>query len=86
MATQRDLQTRKAEFSAASIVAIVAAVVSFFITAGWGIVLAVVAMISGAVGFLMAIAPGVRGGIASVLSVMAGAAAIVVALIKLVVF
>lgn len=84
MARRTALQTRKAEFSIASVVAIVSAVISFFLSAGWGILLAGIAIIAGVVGFIMAIAPGVRGGIASVFSILAGGAGVVVALIKLI--
>ncbi len=75
----------KAKFSAPSIAAVVAAIVSFFVSGGWGLVLAIGAICLGAVGFVMALAPRVRGGLTSMFSLLAGAAGVVVALIKIVV-
>ena len=80
-----NVPARRAQFSGASLVAVVTAVVSFFLSAGWGMLLAGVAIIAGVIGFALAIAPGVRGGIASILSIIGGGGAVVVALIKLVV-
>jgi hypothetical protein len=73
-----------ATFSTASIVAILAAVGSFF--TGWflGLLLALVAIGFGAIGLLAAAAPHRRGGILSVLSIAGGLLGIVLAVVKLV--
>lgn len=84
-ATRDVREPRQAKFSIPSIIAIVAAIISFFLHAGWGLVLAGVAILFGIVGFVMALAPGIRGGVVSVVSMFAGGAGILVAVIKLLV-
>jgi hypothetical protein len=70
-------------FSVPSIIAIIAAIGSFMVGAGWGFVLAIVAIVAGLIGILMALAPGVRGGIVSAVSVVLGVIGIIAAVIKL---
>jgi hypothetical protein len=70
-------------FSVPSILAIVCAILSF-VTGGWGLFLAIAAIILGLVGVLLALSPRVRGGLMSVFSVLAGLLGIVVALFKVV--
>ena len=73
--------------SLASIIAILAALVSFYCSSrGWefrALLLAFVAIGAGLVGGLRALSPRVSGGILSMLAVALGAIAIVVALIAL---
>lgn len=73
-----------AQFSLVSILAIVAAIASFFVGAGLGFFLAIAAIVLGAIGAIMAIMPGVRGGIMSVFAVLAGVIGIVAAIVRLV--
>ena len=75
-------EVTKPHFSIPSIIAIVAAIVSFGTGAFWGTVLALVAIIFGVIGVLLSFAPGVRGGMISTFSLLAGVIGIVVALIK----
>lgn len=79
----RRLRARPA-FSLPSIIAIIAAVTSFFVGAGWGLILAIVAIVAGVIGLAMALAPGVRGGIISFVSIAAGLLGIIAAVLKLV--
>ena len=72
-------------FSIPSIIAIIAAVASFFVGAGMGFVLAIVAIVAGLIGVLMSLSPRVRGGVVSVFSIVAGAIGIIAAVIKLIV-
>jgi hypothetical protein len=74
--------TTKATFSLPSIIAIVAALASFAVGAFWGFILALIAIVFGFIGVAMALSSRVRGGMVSVLSIIAAAAAIVVAGIK----
>ena len=75
--------------SAASILAIVCALVSFFLSARGreflALFAAIVAIGAGLLGGLRALSPRVSGGILSILAVLLGAVAIVVALIALIV-
>ncbi len=72
----------KPHFSIPSIIAVAAAIASFFVSAGTGIVLAIIAIIFGVFGFLLSLAPSVRGGVMSVFSLILAAIGIVVAIIK----
>ncbi len=72
----------KPHFSIPSIIAIAAAIASFFVSAGGGFILAIVAIIFGVIGILLSMAPSVRGGFISFFSLIAGAIGIVVAIIK----
>jgi len=73
---------KKASFSIASIIAVVAAIFSFKVGAIAGLFLAGVAIFFGIVGIVLALAPGIRGGFASILAVFAGAIGVVAAVIK----
>lgn len=72
----------KAHFSIPSIIAIGAAIASYFVNAVGGFILALVAIFFGVIGAVMALFPGVRGGFVSVLSLLIAAVALVVAVIK----
>ncbi len=75
----------KPHFSIPSIIAIAAAIASFFVSAGGGFILAIVAIIFGVIGILVSLAPSVRGGFISILSLIVGAIGIVVAIVKAVI-
>ena len=74
---------RGASFSIFSIVALVCAVLSFVSSGGWGLLLAVLAIVSGGIGVLLALLPGTRGGVVSLVSAIAGVVGIGVAIAKL---
>lgn len=71
-----------ASFSIPSIIAIVAAFLSFNAGAAMGFFLALIAILFGVIGVTIALSPTKRGGVASTFAVLAGAVGIVVALIK----
>jgi hypothetical protein len=72
------------EFSIPSIVAILCAIGSFMFGAGLGFLLAVVAIVAGLIGVVLALSPRVRGGMMSVVSVAAGLIGIIAAVFRLV--
>ena len=72
----------KPHFSIPSIIAIAAAIGSFFAHAGSGFALAIVAIIFGVIGFFLSLAPSVRGGFVSIVSMILACIAVVVAIIK----
>jgi hypothetical protein len=71
-------------FSIPSILAIIAAVVSFRAGATLGLLCAITAIVLGLVGFLLALAPGTRGGIVSIISIVCGLIGIIAAVFKLI--
>ena len=72
----------KAHFSIPSLIALGAAICSFFVNAAAGFALAIVAIIFGMIGFALALSPRVRGGIVSVFSLIVAAIGILVAIAK----
>jgi len=72
----------KARFSIPSIIAIIAAFASFGVGAFGGFILAIVAIIFGLIGLMLSMAPSVRGGVVSMLSLGIACIAIVAAVIK----
>lgn len=74
--------TDKAAFSIPSILSIVAAIFSFKVGAIMGLLLAGVAIVFGAVGFLLSLSPAKRGGIFSILGVAGGAIGVIAAVVK----
>lgn len=70
-------------YSLPSLLAIIAAIASFFFGAGLGFVLAVAAIALGVIGMLLAASPSIRGGIISIISVGAGLLGIIAAVLKL---
>jgi hypothetical protein len=84
MADLTTTRASKQHFSIPSILAIICAVVSFTSHAGWGFFLAIAAIILGVIGFLIALMPGVRGGIVSMISIVAGLIGIIAAILKLI--
>ena len=78
-----EVQTREAaKFSIPSIIAIVAAIASFPVSALMGFLLAVVAVIFGAIGIILSLSPRVRGGVVSTLAIFAGMLGVLAALVK----
>ena len=63
----------------------ICAIGSFVTGAGWGFVLAIVAIILGGIGVMLALAPQTRGGVASVISILAGAIGIIGAVIRMII-
>jgi hypothetical protein len=74
----------EASFSLPSILAIIAAIVSFFVSGGVGFLLAILAIVLGLIGVLLSLSPNVRGGVTSTVSILIGAIGIVVAILKVV--
>lgn len=74
--------------SVASIVAIIAALLSFYLSSQnnwmWGLIAAIVAIAAGALGSVKALSPHVRGGILSIAAVVLGVIAIIVALLAMI--
>ena len=79
--------TRRAQpaFSIPSILAMICAVASFAVGPGKGFFLAILAIILGGIGVMLALAPQTRGGIASVISILLGAIGIIAAVIRMIV-
>jgi hypothetical protein len=72
----------KAHFSLPSLIAIGAAIASFFVGAFGGFILALIAIGFGIIGVVLSMAPSVRGGFISILSLIAGGIGIIVAVVK----
>ncbi|RYD60286.1 MAG: hypothetical protein EOP84_37160 [Verrucomicrobiaceae bacterium] len=73
----------KAAFSIPSIIAVIAAFFSFRMGAAGGFVLACVAIGFGVLGFILSLAPSVRGGIISFIGIIAGLIGIIAAIVKI---
>ncbi len=71
-------------YSIPSLLAVAAAVGSFATGAIFGTILAIAAIVLGAIGALLALSPRVRGGMMSVIAIGAGLLGIVAAVFKLV--
>jgi hypothetical protein len=74
--------TTRARFSIPSIIAILCALASFPAGAFAGFVLAMIAVVFGGIGFLLAFSSRVRGGVVSTLAVLGGVLGLVAAVIK----
>ena len=74
-------QTRP-HFSIPSLIALGAAIASFFVSALGGFILALVAIAFGILGFVLAMSPSIRGGFVSMLSLGLAVIAILVAIAK----
>jgi hypothetical protein len=72
----------KPHFSIPSLIAIAAAIASFFVSPSSGFLLAMVAIGFGVLGLLLSFAPSIRGGVVSILSMVLACIGIVVAIIK----
>ena len=78
-----EAQTREAaKYSIPSIIAIVAAIASFPAGAFFGFLLAIIAVIFGAIGIVLSLSPRLRGGVISTLAIFAGMLGILAALVK----
>ncbi len=69
-------------FSLPSILAILAAIGSFFVGAFMQVLLAIAAIVLGVLGILLSISPARRGGVISILSIIIGVLAIVIAILR----
>jgi hypothetical protein len=83
MAERQLVRVQHPEYSLPSLLAIGAAIASFFFGAFLGLVLAVAAIVLGVIGMLLAASPSIRGGIISIISVLAGLLGIIAAVFKL---
>ena len=72
----------RASVSIPAIISLIAAILSFATGAFWGFMLAIVAIIFGVIGVVMALSPNVRGGFISMLSLFAGGIGLIAAVIK----
>jgi hypothetical protein len=72
----------QASFSIPSIIALIAALMSFFVGALGGVVLALIGFAFGMIGFLLSLSPSRRGGIVSILSMGIAMIAMVAAGVK----
>ena len=68
--------------SVPAVVAIIAAIASFFVAPLWSFILAIVAVIGGALGFLAAASPRVSGGIISIIAIVVGVLALIGAIFR----
>jgi len=84
MNENRITRARHPEYSLPSILAIAAAIASFFFGAFLGFALAVAAIVLGVIGMALAVAPSIRGGIISIISIVAGLLGIITAVLKLI--
>ena len=75
-------EPKAAKFSIPSIIALVAAVLSFMTGAVAGLVLAIIAIIFGVIGVLLSFSSRTRGGLVSTLSLLMGFIGIAAAVIK----
>ena len=76
------MATSKTSFSIVSILAIIAAILSFNVGAILGLLLAAVAFIFGAIGLVLALSPGTRGGMVSILAVILSFIGVIAAIVK----
>ena len=72
----------KPHFSIPSIIAIGSAIASLFVRPGTGIILAIVAIIFGVIGYLFTLSPSIRGGLTSILSFFLASIGIVIAVVR----
>ena len=76
------MASNKASFSIISILAIIAAILSFNVGAIGGLLLAAVAFIFGVLGVVLALSPKTRGGGLSILAVILSFIGVIAAIIK----
>jgi len=74
----------KPHFSIPSLIAIGSAIACFFVKPGAAIALAIVAIIFGVIGFLLSLAPSIRGGLTSIFSFILASIGIVVAIVRII--
>jgi hypothetical protein len=78
-----NLPTPRPSFSIPSIIAAIAAFLSFKAGAIFGLLLALAAIVLGLLGVVLALSPRIRGGIVSAISMVAGLIGIIAAAFKL---
>jgi uncharacterized membrane protein YqhA len=76
------MNSQQTSFSLASIIAILAAIFSFYSGVFFGLILAAVAFVFGVFGMVFALMPNVRGGGLSVLAVILSFIGVIAAVIK----
>ena len=72
----------KAAFSIPSIVAVIAAILSFNVGVFFGFFFAGVAIVAGLLGVILSLSPARRGGIFSIIGVFGGAIGVIAAVVK----
>ena len=77
---------KRPSFSIPSIIAVIAAIWSFTSGAFFGLILAIIAIVFGILGVVLAVAPSKRGGVVSTFGVVAGALGIIAAVIKAIIW
>lgn len=80
------MTTNRASFSIPSIIAIIAAIASFYVGAILGLLLAAVAFVFGAIGLVLALSPKTRGGIMSIIAVILSFIGVIAAIVKAVTY
>lgn len=80
------MESPKASFSIASIVAIIAAILSFKFGAILGLIMAALALIFGTIGIILALMPNTRGGGLSILAVILSFLGVIAAIIKAIIW
>lgn len=80
------METSKASFSIASILAIIAAILSFQAGAILGLVLAALALIFGVAGLILALMPDTRGGGLSILAVILSFLGVIASIAKAIIW
>lgn len=76
------MESSKASFSITSILAIIAAILSFKFGAILGLIMAALAFVFGVLGLLLALSPKTRGGSLSILAVILSFVGVIAAIIK----
>lgn len=76
------MESSKASFSIASIVAIIAAILSFKFGAILGLIMAALALVFGLLGIVLALMPNTRGGALSIFAVILSFVGVIAAIIK----
>jgi len=76
----------KPHFSLPSLIAIGAAIASFFVSALGGFILALIAIFFGIIGVILSFLPSERGGFVSILALVAGAIGIAVAVARAIIW
>lgn len=74
--------SKKATFSIPSIIAVIAAIASFWTGATLGLILAGVAFVFGIIGAILAVSPKTRGGIISIIAVALSFIGVIAAVVK----
>lgn len=78
------MDTKKASFSIPSILAIIAAILSFYFGAILGLLMAAVAFVFGAIGIILALSPKTRGGGLSILAIILSVIGVIAAIVKMI--